>query len=618
VAALLLAGRAHLHQLGLPRPTVEQVIAATSASRSRAYELRDELLAVLPSLQRPVGRPPAPPTPSAATDDAAHALSLDVLRFIMEHPGCVHAGAERRHYGDAFRLFVLELRERHADLVLERFAAALLVPLGTLKEWLGTGTTIGAAGPANDETPNGDDEEVGATPESAQTQAVLSGWKTWSGTFGAYCAHLRDEQRIPFGRALIADILFVHGERTPRRRAGRSPDEQALRRSFETFFPGAQWVGDGSPIAFTLNGQRFVFNLELMVDASSGGFVGMSVRDTEDSAAVVLAVRDGVETTGKPPLSVLLDNLSANHTSEVDDALGEATQRMRATPFRPQNKAHCEGAFGLFQQSVPDLVLDAGSLRECARQILMLVTQTWARTLNHRPRDDRGGHSRVELYGHEPTAEQIEQARAALKERGRKQELARITRAARNNPVVRALLDEAFQRLALLDPEGHLRDAIARYPLDVVVDGIAIFEAKRRVNTLPPGVDGRYLLGIVRNIGDEREGVAVAEAMLRARLDARDRLLAPLTLARDAERARSQDLPELLRHFVDHALAVERRIDRLFWLLAAADAINAGVNGDAAPVVQAAARRILATHRVSYRERLDAVRFLIAKVAPLD
>ena len=61
-----------------------------------------------------------------------------------------------------------------------------------------------------------------------------------------------------------------------------------------------------------------------------------------------------------------------------------------------------------------------------------------------------------------------------------------------------------------------------------------IFVAKGRVCTLPPGVDARYLLGIVRNLSDEREGIAIAEELLRARLDARDRMLAPLVHARDA------------------------------------------------------------------------------------
>jgi hypothetical protein len=247
----------------------------------------------------------------------------------------------------------------------------------------------------------------------------------------------------------------------------------------------------------------------------------------------------------------------------------------------------------------------------------VLVTQTWARTLNHRPRADRGGRSRVELYGHEPTAEQIEQARADLKERCRKQELARITSAARHNPVVRALLDEAFQRLALLDPEGHLRDAIARYPLEVVVEGVAIFEAKRRVNTLPAGVDARYLLGIVRNLSDEREGLAIADELLRARLDARDRLLAPLVRIRDEALQETPDHRERVLRFVDLALAADRGLDRSFWLLAADDEINARDTADRAPLILAVARRVHATHRVRYRERLEAVRVVVGKVTPL-
>jgi len=329
-------------------------------------------------------------------------------------------------------------------------------------------------------------------------------------------------------------------------------------------------------------------------------------------------LHDGVETTGKAPLSVLLDNRPSNHTSEVDAALGDATLRIRATTGRAQNKAHCEGAFGLFQQSVPALVIDAMCPREIGRQVLALVTQTWARTLNHRPRRDRAGRSRVELYRDEPTAEQIDKARTALKERCRKQDLARATARARQDPHVRALLDEAFVRLALLDPEHHIRIAIARYPMDVIVDGIAIFEAKRRVNTLPTGVDARYLLGIIRNLGDEREGIAIAEALLRARLDARDHMLAPLVQARDATKNDTPDLRERVLRFVDFALTAERRIDRFFWLLAIAEALNLETKGDPAPLLRAAARRIHATHRVRYRDRLDAVRFLVAKVVPLD
>jgi hypothetical protein len=615
VAAVLLAAR-HLRPRDLlPDATVEQVLASTGATRSRAYELRDALIAMLPSLQRPAGRPPAPPR--EANPDSARELCGAVLTFLMDHPGCVHGGAERHHYTDPFRHFVLELRERHLDLELEHFAEAISVPLGTLKAWLGAGVDEAANGGA----PNEGDDSADATRTrvmSAQAEVVLSCWATWRGTFGDFCKHVREEQRIAFGTSLISQILVVHGKRRPRRRGGRSPDERALRGAFETFFGGAEWVGDGSSVTVFVDGQPYGFNLELIVDAFSGGFVGMSVRDEEDSAAVTEAFDDGGVTTGEAPLALLLDNRPSNHAPEIDAALGDVTLRIRATRFRPQNKAHVEGGFGLFKTSIPPLNLNMSDPREMGRQILALITQTWARTLNHRPRADRGGRSRVDLYNEPITAEQIDAARAALEERCKKQNRARLTALLRMDPFVRTLLDEAFQRLALLDPEHHLQVAIARYPLDVILEAVAIFEAKRSVGTLPPGVDARYLLGIVQNLGNEREGIAIAEELLRARLHARDRLLAPLVDARDDARRFSLDLRQRVLGFVDLALAADRRLDRLFWLLAVADEINTHAKSAPAPLVDAVARRIHATHRVAYRERQEAVRIIVDNVVPLS
>jgi hypothetical protein len=539
------------------------------------------------------------------------------MTFVMSHPGCVYGGTERRRYDDTFRRFVLDLREQHPDVDLDHFADAIRVPLGTLKEWLGRGTDTGTGELGEDAPVKDDKDDASTTSQSAEIQTVLSSWKTWRGSFGDFCTHVRDQQRISFGRSLISQILLVHGQRRPQRRGGRSPDERALRGAFETFFGGAQWVGDGSPIPVTLHGQRFVFNLELMVDTYSGGFVGMSARDEEDSAAVTEALADGVATTHQAPLAVLLDNRPSNHTPQVDAALGDVTLRIRATTFRPQNKAHVEGGFGLFQQSIPKLDLSGQEPRELARQVLMLVAQTWARTLNHRPRDDRGGRSRVELYNEPLTAEQIDAARAALEERCKKQERARLTALNRQDPIVRALLDDAFRRLDLLDPEHHLRVAIARYPIDIVIEGIATFEAKRLVGTLPPGVDARYLLGIVQNLGNQREGVAIAQQLLRARLDARDRMLAPLVLAREDARRHTPDLRDRVLRFADLALATDRLVDRLFWLLAAADDITTHAGHDPAPLLDASARRIHATHRVPYRERLQAVRVIVETVVPL-
>jgi hypothetical protein len=609
VAALLLVARGVCERLGLPAPEVAQILAATQASRSAAYELGQALARLLPTLVRARGRPPKP-APEASSNQSA-ALTRAVLAYVMRHPGCVHRHDARQRYSDGFRRFVVAQRAEHAALEVEPFAAAIDIPLGTLKQWLREPMTTASSQPPRPPEPS-----EAASTMVARIETVLAAYARWSGGFVDFCDHVRRDLHLPFGRALVGRILEAHGRRRATRRAGRSPDELALRGAFRTFFPGAQWVGDGMAVPVVVDGQRFTFNVELDVDAHTAALVGGSVRDQEDAAAVVEALHDGVATTGAPPLALLLDNRPSNHTPEVDAALGD-TLPIRATPGRGQNKAHVEGGFGLFSQRLPELVLDTRrGAHALAGALLRLVVQVWARTTNHRPRSDRGARSRVELYADQPTAQQIEQARRELRETAERQERARRTLEARRRPEVLALLDQHFARLALLDPQRHLRLAIARYPLDAIVAGLAIFGAKRRAGTLPDGADARYLLGIVRNVADKTEGEHLARGLLELRLEARDRALAPLLAARDAI-CSAHDVARVCSDCVDRALDTPSPLDRAFWLGALADVLRAQPDSERRALFLAAARRIQATYAVPPRERQDALRVLAQRVFPI-
>jgi hypothetical protein len=643
IAGLLLAAKTLLVRLDLPYPSTAQILTATSAGRTRAYEYKTAILDQLAALTRPAGRPagPAPAPPEIGS------LSHRVLRFVMDNPGCVsHRSTKRQRYSDEFRCFVLGLWENEqANMELDTFARAVQIPLGTLKDWLRVARPQSAETATTGHRANGLDELAAAQPPStsdelAATQppstsdepaadnassvnathleTILAQWRTWRGDFSAFCSHLRRHLRLPYGRTLIASILAQLGERIPNRRPGRSPDEKALRGAFETFFPGAQWTGDGSPITVMLNGQQFTFNLELMVDTDSTAFVGASLRDEEDSTAVTTAFEDGVQTTGALPLGLLLDLRSCNHTDEVDQMLGD-TLNIPATKSRPQNKAHVEGAFGLFQQTAPPLEVNANSPREQAQQILQLVVQTWGRTLNHKPRPRRQGLSRVEQYlAAAPTPEQVAQAKTALEQRLQKQNKARETNRARQDPVKRQILDQAFSRLKLLDPNGNLSAAIARYPLDDILTGIATFEGKQQANTLPDGVDARYLLGIVKNLAQKREGCLISEALLQARLQAQDLMLRGLQRDRDILLQTPLDPRECLQLLLKRALDTDRQIDRLFWLQTAADHLRTQPDDHRTMLWRAAYRRIHSTFRIPYADRAAAVQYLATKLVPLD
>ena len=253
--------------------------------------------------------------------------------------------------------------------------------------------------------------------------------------------------------------------------------------------------------------------------------------------------------------------------------------------------------------------------RALAHAIVVLALTIWARATNHRPRNDRRGRSRVQLYrGEQPTDAQIAAAKAALEERRRLQERAARTRAARLDPVVRALLDEAFPRLGLLDPTGNVKDAIARYPLDAVLAGLATFEGKRVAGTLPADAGPRYLLGIVRQITHRDEGLAIAEVLWKGRLHARDLALVRL----DADRQATVGAPNLrVRAFIDHALAGEGPLLRSFWVHAAASVITEQPPDRRKGLYDSAARRAATTFRAHPHHRQAVVRHLAAQVLPV-
>jgi hypothetical protein len=610
IAGLLLLARDFQPQAARPHATVAEILAQTTAKRSAAYAVRQRLVALLPTLWRPAGRPPTPiVTPPPATD----AITQAVLRFVMDHPGCVHGSATRRQYAASFRRFLVDLRPQHAALDLVTFAAATGVPLDTLRDWERVPV------PPEPATPSASPPDTNRpATDPLHIETVLAAWDTWEGDLAPFCIHVRDHLLVPFGRTAITAMLAAHGVHQPQRRAGRSPDESALRNSFETFFPGAQWVGDGTPVTITLDGARFTFNFELVVDAASAACVGASIRDAEDGIALTAALADGVTTTGAPPLALLVDNRPSNLTPAVEQTVAaDGTVLIPATRRRPQNKGHVEGAFGLFFQMLPALALAAATPRELARQILRLVIMTWGRTLNGRPRATRGGRSRRELYDAQPTPDEIAAARAALQERLRRQLAARQTAQARLDPLVRQLLAAAFTRLGFADPDGQLQAAIARYPLAAIVDGIAIFDGKHAAGTLPPDVDARYLLGIVRNVALRREAEAIAAAMLRARLAAQDAILMPLVARHQALVSAAVTPAARVVPCVDAALLATAYLDRLFWLHAAGDGIRAAPAAERPTLYTQAVRIINAAPRLRHADRLEATRSLAHRAFPL-
>lgn len=558
-AAVLLLARELLE--GRPWPSsVADILAVAGAGRSQAYAMLARLRETAAALAVPAGRPPSEPS-----DDASAAVLRAVRDFLMEHPGAVAGRGSRRRYSDDFRRFVVGLAAPGAvaeALTVEQLAEAAGVPPGTLKEWLRIPAT-----PPNEE-PIAASALESTRPDIA---AILAFWPSWEGCFQDFCRMLRDEHRLTVGDTMVGDVLQAAGLRS-RKLRGRG-DAPWSRDTWRKLFPGAQWLGDGTTVALCLDGVWHVFNIEVVADPASNATTGVAVTDTEDEAAVLAAFEHGKQTAGEPPLALTLDNKPSNHSPAVEAGVAP-TELLRSTPGRGQAKAPLEGAFGLFQQTAPPLVVEGRTPRERARSYLRLLFVVWAWARNGKPRRKLGGRSPADAYAQDrPTDDEIAAAKAWLAELRRRAERARKTRAQKADPIRRSLLESALDELGIQDPEGRLARSLARYGTDAILRAIAAFRARLERGTLPPDVDaGRYFAGIVRNLDTRLDLERMGEHLLDIRLRHRDLTLAALHEELGELRA-ATPTDQQAQATVDRAIAAGASIDFRFWMRAAAAAL---------------------------------------------
>lgn len=129
VAGWLLAMRPQAVANGLTWPSVDEIFAATNASRQDAYEIADAIIAALPALEQALSEP------AVAHGVRISALVHEALGFVMRHPGCAQSSPPAR-YTARYRRFVLALRKRYVDIPVAEFADVLALPLGTLEGWM--------------------------------------------------------------------------------------------------------------------------------------------------------------------------------------------------------------------------------------------------------------------------------------------------------------------------------------------------------------------------------------------------------------------------------------------------------------------------------------------------
>ncbi|MGH9071785.1 MAG: hypothetical protein ACRDX8_11615, partial [Acidimicrobiales bacterium] len=262
--------------------TATDAVALSGAGRSQAYEMLGRLRNLLPSL---LGTPGRPATPPPAKNAASLAVAVAVRDYVQAHPGAACGGGVRATYTDAFRRFVVGLtapNEAGEEMSVVDLAFATGVLPGTLKDWLSSPPPKGNPDTATVAPSLVQDAEM-PTVQNVHLRLIATLWPSWKGPFQAFCHSLRTEHRLRYGDTFIGNVLHSLGLR--QRRPHTPVEAPWSSNTFRQFFPGAQWLGDGSTLALRWGEETFAFNLEALIDVASNAVVGITVTDTEDEEA---------------------------------------------------------------------------------------------------------------------------------------------------------------------------------------------------------------------------------------------------------------------------------------------------------------------------------------------
>jgi len=559
---------------------------AVGANRTSVYEQAGRVLASLEELAGArSGRPRATDTTRSNEDDpTAQQLTIEVLEYQLARPGAMlrHRGCTR--YSPGLRRLVLARLDDWTGS-LEAFAAAVRVPLDTLRDWQQRDRQAELAEPVP-KMPG----LVVPRDASELTRQVAELWQVWEGPTRAFFGHAA--QRFGISTAQVARLLRLLGCIAPRR---RKPPRH--RGTTQPLNPGALLVTDGKQLDVELTGSggKTHRNWQGIVDQVTGCDTAVVVTD-EECADGVREAYDGslALLAGVVPEGLLHDNKPCHDDAQLRQHVEQCgTTMIPATPGRAENKAILEGAFGLWEQRVGSIRLDDTNTETLISSAVAECVRAYTAATNSVPRVDCDGRSRLDVL-HEtcPSEEQQHRDREFLRRLKADHDPPR-RRLPRPNPVSAQLLDVVFKRLGLLDkdPKGALRRYLAVCEPTAIRRAAAIVTAKRESGSLEQRYLHRYLAKVTQNQQDELELERAADELLElCRLEGQlwtageeqdyerlvsDELSHDALLLAVAEHAAHAGLPvqsaywtgklmELLRTLIDSAQAVKQHLVRLY------------------------------------------------------
>ena len=559
LVGLLVVARRFTKVMGLDSAaSVAEMCRAIGCNRTAAYDQGRRVLGCLEMLAaKGPGRPCKVRSAAGVTEEELK-LTIRTLEFQQLNPGAVLKGGGRRTYSSVFRRFVLLEKDQWMGQ-LDRFAMAIRVPLGTVRDWLrheDDESLLSFRRPPMRPLPE-------ATPRLVQT--VVSRWADWQGSLRSFVR--QEAPRLGLSQNFLRRIIQMM-QPTPRRRSSIFRYRGTTRR----LQPGTLLVTDGKnlTVKLTESGREQRFNWQGIVDQTTGCDTAVVVSEEEGATSVLKAVQRSLSgPCAVRPAGLVHDGKACYRDTELRLYLeSEEISMIPCSRQRPQNKAILEGSFGLFEQRVGKLVLDDSSFSALIRSAVSEVVRAYTAATNTVPRQQWAGRSRQQVL------------RAACLEKVKdKDDLDFVTRLRIRHSENRRrklsgdtmtfeLLGRIFRRFEF---EGRtkemlaLRRYLARYESAAVQRAAGLLAGRLRRGGVDHAMAHRYFAKLVQTQQEQLELERAAEEFLdlSAIKNCHLQEMAVAELARLRRESNSQE--GLALQLAERAARSESRLVAAFW-----------------------------------------------------
>lgn len=414
-------------------------------------------------------------------------FKIEVLEFEAKNPGIRKAG-ERNHFKEDYKKKIIELKKKF-NLTWDQISLLLIIPVETLKKF--TRATVEK------------DESIilSLTPELVEMiNKYLQSAPKCKSTKEFFHQNTESILKQGYTYKSFCKLLLGLGLTSP---SGIFKAKTVLDRLIR-FNPNMIWGTDGKMISIDINGIKYKWIWQCLIDFKTTVIVGGLVSNSENTENLFSSLEDAAK-KWTTPLAIVLDNRLSENLPVIRKYLDEHDiQIIKTFPGNPKSNGITEGNFSIFEHYMGGEIKITGNTEEdLSKSIAEMLVEVFTQLRNHTA---RGRHtktpSEAALKDHDINEEELNAIKKKITEianRFKDQLKSPIKQEEKLNAI-----EQVIEEIVPPHPEV-VRKSLSngRYNANLIMEALAILKTQKTMR--PDKKYGHhYYAGILNNVTEEK------------------------------------------------------------------------------------------------------------------